>query len=42
MNENKYDKYILSGPRSWNPPDTGPVVAFVDDKVNGGAYAGSH
>jgi len=42
MAKTKYDKYILSGPRPWNPPGTGPVVAFVDDKVNNNAYLGSH
>jgi len=37
----KYDKYILSGPRPWNPPGTGPIVAYLDDQVNDKAYAGS-
>lgn len=42
MPKTKYDKYILSGPRPWNPPGTGAVVAFVDDKVNDNAYFQSH
>jgi hypothetical protein len=42
MARTKYDKYILSGPRPWNPPATGPVIAFADDQVNDKAYAGSH
>ncbi|OGN99092.1 MAG: hypothetical protein A2Y58_03550 [Chloroflexi bacterium RBG_13_51_52] len=42
MPETKYDKYILSGPRPWNPPGTGAVVAFVDDRVNDNAYFQSH
>jgi hypothetical protein len=42
MPKSKYDKYILSGPRPWNPPGTGPVIAFVDGKVNDNAYFQSH
>jgi hypothetical protein len=42
MAEGKYDKYILSGKRPWNPRGTGPIVAFLDDQVNNRAYVGSH
>ena len=42
MAKSKYDKYILSGDRPWNPPGTGAVVAWIDDQVNNGAYVGSH
>ncbi len=42
MAKTKYDKYILSGDRPWNPPGTGAVVAWIDDQVNNGAYTGSH
>lgn len=42
MAKTKYDKYILSGDRPWNPPGTGAIVAWVNDQVNNGAYTGSH
>jgi hypothetical protein len=42
MAEGKYDRYILSGARPWNPPGSGPVIAYLNDEVNNGAYAGSH
>ena len=42
MAKAKYEDLILSGDRPWNPPGTGAVVAFIDDQINNGAYAGSH
>lgn len=39
---NKYDDLILSGPRPWNPPGTGAVISYWDNKVNDGKYVGSH
>jgi hypothetical protein len=38
MAETKYGKYFLSGPRPWNPPGTGPVVAYLNDDI----FKGSH
>jgi hypothetical protein len=42
MPKNKYDKYILSGPRPWNRPASGTIVAYWNDQVNKKAYRGSH
>jgi hypothetical protein len=42
MAKGKYDKYILSGMRSWNRRASGPIVAYWDDQVNRKAYKGSH
>ena len=42
MAKTKYDKYILSGPRPWNRPASGTIIAFWDDQVNKKAYKGSH
>jgi len=38
MAETKYGKYLLSGPRPWNPAGTGPVIAYLNDEI----YRGSH
>ncbi|HUT68023.1 MAG TPA: hypothetical protein VMW86_05700 [Dehalococcoidales bacterium] len=38
MAETKYGKYLLSGPRPWNPPGTGPVIASLNDDI----FKGSH
>jgi len=38
MAENKYDKYVISGPQPWNPPGSGTTIAWVNDEV----FKGSH